>query len=63
MPIKLYRLADVIGIVGLSRATIYKKIKEGSFPAPVKLGVKASGWKSSDIEAWISQLQIGGVQA
>ena len=63
MPIKLYRLADVIGIVGLSRSTIYKKIKEGSFPAPVKLGVKPSVWKSSDIEAWISQLQIGGVQA
>jgi len=62
MPIKLFRLADVIGIVGLSKATIYKKIKEGTFPAPLKLGAKASGWRSTDLENWINQLQAGGAK-
>jgi prophage regulatory protein len=63
MPIKLFRLAAVISIVGLSKATIYKKIKEGSFPAPVKLSAKASGWRSTDLENWINQLQAGGDKA
>jgi prophage regulatory protein len=37
---------------GLARSTIYAQIKEGTFPRQVKLGVKASGWKESDIEEW-----------
>ena len=38
---------------GLSHATIYRKIGDGSFPAPVKVGAHAVRWRESDIRAWI----------
>lgn len=38
--------------VGLSRATIYEKISQGAFPAPVKLG-RASRWSAAEIDEWM----------
>ena len=48
------RLPEVIAICGLSRSTIYEMIGRGEFPAPVKLGARAVGWRRSDIEAWLA---------
>ena len=33
-----FRMADVICITALSRATLYRRIAEGKFPPPVHLG-------------------------
>jgi prophage regulatory protein len=38
---------------GLSRSTIYQRVKDGTFPAPISLGAKAVGWLQSEIEDWI----------
>lgn len=46
--------------VGLKRTTIYHKINQGDFPAPVKLGERARGWKVSEVEAWIASREIAG---
>ena len=51
---EIYRLPEVIAICGLSRSTIYEMIGRGEFPAPVKLGARAVGWRRSDIEAWLA---------
>ena len=40
---------------GLSRSTIYEKIKDGTFPKPVKLGPRAGGWFDSEIDAWLEE--------
>ena len=37
----------------VSPATIYRWIKEGTFPKSVKLGPNMVRWKASDIEVWI----------
>ena len=37
----------------VSPATIYRWIKEGKFPKPVRLGANMVRWKASDIEVWI----------
>jgi prophage regulatory protein len=39
---------------GLSRSTIYAGIAVGAFPAPIKLGARAVGWLSSEVDGWIS---------
>ena len=54
---EIYRLPEVITICGLSRSTIYEMIGRGEFPAPVKLGARAVGWRRSDIEAWLASRQ------
>lgn len=52
-PPAFYRLRDVMRITALSRSTVYRRIAEGRFPAPVNLGGRASAWASAALQAWI----------
>lgn len=49
----ILRLPEVQDEVKLSRSSIYAGVKNGTFPAPVKLGERAVGWLASSIDAWI----------
>ena len=49
----ILRRKDVEARTGLSRSTIYQRIKEGTFPAPIPLGSKAVGWVESEIEGFL----------
>ena len=51
----IIRRKTVEARTGLSRSTIYQRIKDGTFPPPISLGAKAVGWLQSDIEDWISE--------
>jgi prophage regulatory protein len=52
---RILRLKQVAEMVGLARSSIYRKIQEGTFPSPIKLGgARASGWLSTEIVAWIA---------
>lgn len=55
---RIIRMPEVMRMVGLSSATIYRRIKAGEFPGPVKLGKHASGWLLSAVQGWI-QKQAG----
>lgn len=48
-----YRLRDVVRITALSRSTVYRRIAEGRFPAPIHLGGRASAWQRSTLQDWI----------
>jgi len=51
---RILRLKQVAGIVGLGKSSIYRKVQEGTFPAPIKLGsARASGWISTEVFDWI----------
>lgn len=39
---------------GLSRSTIYERVRAGTFPQPISLGGKAVGWVEGEVTAWIS---------
>jgi len=39
---------------GLSRSTLYTYIRDGRFPAPVRLGSRAVGWVASEVDAWLT---------
>ena len=51
---RLLRLPEVQHQTGLGKSAIYSRVKAGTFPAPVKLGPRASAWSLSSIENWIS---------
>lgn len=53
-PPAFYRLRDVIRISALSRSTIYRRIAESKFPAPVHLGGRAAAWPSTELQEWIN---------
>ena len=47
------RLPNVLDRTGLSRSTLYALIAKRAFPSPVKLSVRAVGWRSADVDAWL----------
>ena len=51
---RIVRLCVVLDRTGLSRTTVYRKIQDGTFPPPVKLGKHANGWRESDINRSIA---------
>ena len=50
---RYYRRPTVEEMLGLSRSTIYRMMQDGEFPRPVKIGRRAVGWSSEEIESWI----------
>jgi prophage regulatory protein len=50
---RFIRLPEVINRTGYRRTSIYEKIAEGTFPAPIKLGPRAVAWVSEEIEEWM----------
>ncbi len=38
---------------GLSRSTIYRKMREGTFPVPLKVSERAVRWRERDIRAYV----------
>jgi prophage regulatory protein len=52
-PEKIVRLPVVLSRTGLSRSSIYLKVNQSVFPAPVSLGARAIGWMESQIDSWI----------
>ena len=51
---RLMRREQVEQRTGLARTTIYRKMRDGSFPQPIRVGVRAVRWPSSEIEAWLA---------
>ena len=53
---RILRVADVVKKTGLSRATIYRRMREGCFPPKRTISKVAVGWREDEIDAWILSL-------
>jgi len=60
--IQIIRLPEVIRRTGLSRSTVFARIRpnprrpgdfDKDFPKPIQLGARAIGWYSAEITAWL----------
>ena len=51
---KIVRSAEVLSRTGLSRTTIWRKIRSGDFPAPIQLGPNSVGWPEHEVDAWVA---------
>ena len=49
----ILRLPAVQSRIGLSRSTIYERIKNGTFPRPIYIGERAIGFIEREIDEWI----------
>ena len=38
-----------------SASTLWRKVRAGTFPSPVKLGPAITAWRSSDVASWLNQ--------
>lgn len=50
----LERLPQVKARTGLGRSEIYRRIAARTFPAPIKLGERASAWNAAEVDSWIT---------
>jgi prophage regulatory protein len=51
---RVLRLPEVMQATGLSRSTIYDRMKDGGFPRPVRLGPNSVGWREGDVADWLA---------
>ncbi|MGY1917443.1 AlpA family transcriptional regulator [Pseudomonas tolaasii] len=49
----IMRRDEVERKTGFKRAHIYNLMKEGKFPQAKRIGMRAVGWDSQEIEQWI----------
>ena len=49
------RLPGVLAATGLSQSGVYEQIAAGTFPAPIRLGPRAVGWVTAEVDAWRAQ--------
>jgi len=47
----IIRLPDVLRLYPVSKSHWWQGIKDGKYPQPVKLGLRARGWRIGDILA------------
>ena len=59
---RFLRMPEVEATTGLSRSTVYRRVKAGTFPPPIPLGgPHVVGWLQSHIVEWMdAQLLTAG---
>lgn len=45
----------LLRFVPFSKSTLWRRVKAGEFPAPIKLSAGITAWKAEDIRSWIAQ--------
>ena len=51
-PQRFLRASEVVERYGISRANMYRMVKEGKFPQPCQLGTGTSRWDLKDLAEW-----------
>ncbi len=51
------KLPEVRSVTSLSKASIYRLMADGNFPKQCRLGKRAVGWKKSEINNWLNNLE------
>jgi len=50
---RFIRMRDLVKMVPVSKAHIWRLVQAGKFPRPIKLSEKCTAWKVADIEDWL----------
>ena len=56
------RQAQLIpNIIPVSSATLWRMVKAGDFPQPIKLAARCTAWRVEDVQAWMESKNTAGV--
>ena len=53
--LNILRVAAVEEKTGRKKSWIYAAVRAGTFPPPISIGGRASGWLSSEVDDWLEQ--------
>ena len=57
---RILRMNELRRLTRLSKATIYRLLKSGAFPRPIRLSVRAVGWRTEEIDDWLASRERAG---
>ena len=60
-PERILRIRAVLDRTGLSRATLYRKMQNGTFPKNIRISSRCAGWRESSISEWMKNPMFYGV--
>jgi len=49
---KFLREPELLAIIPFSKPTLHRKVKDGTFPTPVRIGARAVAWLTEEVEDW-----------
>lgn len=49
------RIKQLVRFIPLSRTTVWRKVKDGAFPKPIKISAYVTAWRVADVREWIAQ--------
>jgi len=52
--VKLYTMKEVCGLLKKSRTTLWRWIRSGHFPQPLKIGPNSLAWTEDQVTQWIA---------
>jgi len=50
---RIMKRPAVEDVTGLSRSSIYEKMKTGTFPKNIKLSERSVGWLAHEVQEWL----------
>ena len=54
---KLIRCKELAAMLGVSKATVWRMVRDGRLPKPLKLGERITAWRLDEVEAAIERAQ------
>ena len=52
---RVLRLSTLLPVIDISAPTLWRRVKDKSFPQPISLGGRSKGWLQSEVQAWIKE--------
>lgn len=46
----------VVGVCPFSKAQLWKLVKEGKFPSPIKISTRVTAWRVEDVRKFIEEV-------
>jgi prophage regulatory protein len=53
--VRFVRTKDVTRMIGVSRTTLWRMVRAGTFPRPVRIAIRATGHVLEEVEAWMAE--------
>jgi prophage regulatory protein len=53
---RIIRIKNLPDKVGLSKSSIMRMVKEGTFPQPIQISEGAIGWLEAEVDDWIAEI-------
>jgi prophage regulatory protein len=58
----ILRTSDVTRLSGLSRTTLWRLERQGTFPRRIRLGLNSVGWREEEVQNWVETRPRGMTQ-